>query len=129
MKFRGLLSCSKEPTIRCLYYEPDHFHPMYLRFVLMLCCYLCLGPTIRCLYYEPDHFHPMYLRFVLMLCCYLCLGLPSGLFPSGFPIKILYTSLLPIHATRHTLLICRDLTTHIIFGADTIWIGCSYVKS
>ena len=42
------------------------------------------------------------------------LGLPSGLFPSGFPTKILYTPLLfPIHATCPTHLILFDLITQV----------------
>ena len=47
-------------------------------------------------------------RSTLILSSHLCLGLPSGLFPSGFPTKTLYTPILsPIRATcpachRHT---------------------------
>jgi hypothetical protein len=40
------------------------------------------------------HTAPSYLRPTLILSTYLCLGLPIGLFPSGFPTKILYTFLL-----------------------------------
>jgi len=44
--------------------------------------------------------HPNSWRSVLILSTHLRLGLPSGLFPSGFPTKTLYTPLsLPIHAT------------------------------
>ena len=35
--------------------------------------------------------HPTYWRSVLILSAHLHLGLPSGLFPSGFPTKTLYT--------------------------------------
>jgi len=35
--------------------------------------------------------HPTSWRSVLILSTHLCLGLPSGLFPSGFPTKTLYT--------------------------------------
>ena len=35
--------------------------------------------------------HPTSWRSVLILSTHLCLGLPSGLLPSGFPTKTLYT--------------------------------------
>ena len=44
--------------------------------------------------------HPTSWISILILSSHLRLGIPSGLFPSGFPTKILYTSLLsPICAT------------------------------
>jgi len=37
---------------------------------------------------------------ILIISFHLCLGLPSGFFPSGFPTRTLYISLLsPLHAT------------------------------
>jgi hypothetical protein len=48
---------------------------------------------------QSTPFRPIFLRFILISFC-LYLGLPSGLFSSDLPIKILYTFLIsPIHAT------------------------------
>jgi hypothetical protein len=38
--------------------------------------------------------HPIYWTFIFVLFYHLRMGLPSGLFPSGFPTKTLYTPLL-----------------------------------
>ena len=63
--------------------------------------------------------HPTSWRSVLILPIHLCLGLPSGLLPSGFPTKTLYTPLSsPIRATCPAYLILLDFITRTILGED-----------
>jgi hypothetical protein len=58
-------------------------------------------------------------KIQLIFSTYLCLGLPSGLFPSGFPINNIYTSLFsPIRATCPAKLILLDLIIPIILGEE-----------
>ena len=73
-----------------------------------------LGPP------KPVHIHTSHLLEIhLILSTHLCLDLPSGLFPSGFPTKTLYTPLSsPIRVTYPAHLILLDFITPTILGEE-----------
>ena len=77
--------------------------------------------------------HPTSWRSILILSSHQRLGLPSGLFPSGFPIKILYTPLFStIRATCPAHLILFDLITRTVFGEQYRSLSsslCSFLHS
>jgi hypothetical protein len=68
---------------------------------------------------ESSLYHPISLRSILIVSFHLRLGLPSRLFPSGFPPKILYAYLFfLVRATFPAHLILFDFIIRILLGEE-----------
>ena len=82
---------------------------------------------------QPIPLHPATRRSILILFSHLRLGLSSGLFPSGFPTKILHTSLpSPIRSTCPAHPILLDFTTRTMLGEQYRSLSsslCSFLHS
>jgi len=104
----------------------------------IFCDILCLVLKLRCHYYvhkflplihilsqmNPFHITRAYfLTSVSFLSFYVCLGLPNSTFPSGFPIDILYASLIfPMRATYHVhLIVLHSIIITTSGEEDKLW--------
>jgi hypothetical protein len=84
------------------------------------CSLPCSQEPVTGPYPEPDesssqHSILFLYKFVFLLPSHLCLGLPSGLFLSGFPIKILY-AFSHMRSTRPANVILHYVIILIILG-------------
>ena len=108
--------------IPCILWNPKVHHRTHMRM-----------PPVPIL----SQLHPVHTttsrRSILILSSHLRLGLRSGLLPSGFPNKTLYTPLpSPIRATCPTHLILLDFITRTILGEEYILFSsslCNFLHS
>ena len=96
--------------------SPHFMEPLRFITAFTSACHLSLS-WARSIQSMPPH--PISWSSILILSSNLCLGLPSYLFPTGFPTKTLYTSLLsPIRATCPTHLILLALITQTVLDEE-----------
>ena len=98
---------SASQEIPCILWKPKaHYRARHMS----------LSWTISC---QSMPSHPTSWSSILILSSHLYLGLPCGLFPSGFPTKTRYTSLVsPIRATCPAQLILLDFITRTILREE-----------
>jgi hypothetical protein len=97
-------ACQKYPAL----WNPKVHYRVHKSSSLTLSWARCIQSTLS---------HRISLRFITILTSHLLPGLPSGLFPSGFPTKILYALLMShMRATCPIHLILLDSITRMIFG-------------
>jgi hypothetical protein len=118
--------CSQKPS---LWGIPQHFMEQWFITVFTTARHWSLSWASRIWSTPPNS---NYLRSISILSSSLRLGLASGLFPSGFPTKNMYTIIFhPQRATCHVHLIHLDLIILIILGEEyKLWISslCSFVQ-
>jgi hypothetical protein len=97
-------------------HETDHSHPSSAKVKELVVLCLHSNNTLSWRGAQLKHRD----NFTFTLPSPLCLGLPSDLFPSGFPFKILYAFLIsPIHSTCPPISSSLTLSPYlIIFGEE-----------
>ena len=71
--------------------------------------------------------HPTFWRSILILSTHLCLGLPSGLLPSSFPTKNLYTPLITHNSIM--LSVCTCILGEYNFKSNKKYVIIDYAAS
>ena len=95
------------------------------------CIHKCPPPVPILSRLDPFHISISHLLKIHLTSSLLRLGLPSGLFPSGFPTKALYTPLLsPIRATcpTHLIIMWYQILIRIINKLEKNWRVVAYCE-